>query len=260
MSQPARRLMRYLTLGACLLACAAPLTWSSARAAGWGWTGEQVQGNGVIKRQQRVPGAFTGVASALAARVEIRIGDSESVSIETDDNLLPLIETVVEDGMLNIRPVKRTMHLNTRTMKIVVQARSLDHLSLGGSGAIDSDALRARKVQIDLGGSGTITLKGVEADSMAVSLGGSGDLKTAGGAAKNLSISIGGSGNVKMGNVRSDSVSISIAGSGEATVWAQKSLSLSVAGSGTANYYGDPHVTTSVLGSGATRRLGAAPQ
>ena len=259
MTKPAR-LAPKLLLAACVLAFAAPLTQSIAHAASWGWGSEQIQGSGAIKRQQRDPGHFTGVANALAAKVEVRIGNTEGVTIETDDNLLPLVETVVEDGMLKIRPVKRNMNFNTRTMKIIVQARSIDHISLGGSGTIDSDALRARKMTVDLGGSGTISLKGIEADSMSVSLGGSGDLKVAGGSAKDVSISIGGSGNVKMGPVRSNSVSVTIAGSGEATVWAKESLSLTVAGSGDVNYYGDPRVTTSVIGSGSTRRLGAAPQ
>jgi hypothetical protein len=255
-----RRLTRKLILTACILACTTPLTQSVAQAATWGWGNDQVQGNGVIKRQQRELGHFNGVSSTLSAKVEIRIGTTESVTIETDDNLLPLIEAVVEDGILNLRTTKRNMNLQTRTLKIVVQARALDHISLGGSGSIDSDALRARKIQVDLGGSGTVNLKGIEADAMSVNLGGSGDVTAAGGTAKNVSMSIGGSGNVKMGQVRSDTVSVTIAGSGAATVWAQKSLSLTVAGSGDVNYYGDPHVTTTVIGSGSTRRLGAAPQ
>ena len=256
MKQP-NRSTRTLILAACLLACAAPLTQSVAQAAPWG--SSTIEGNGVIKRQQRELGHFTGVANSLAAKVEVRIGNTESVTIETDENLLPLVETVIEDGMLKIQPARRHTNLRTRTMKIIVQAKSLDRISLGGSGTIDSDALRARKMQVDLGGSGTINLKGVEADSLSVNLGGSGDLNTAGGAAKNVSISIGGSGNVKLGAVRSDSVSVTIAGSGEATVWAKDALSLTVAGSGDVNYYGDPRVTKSVVGSGTARRLAGAP-
>lgn len=256
MTKTAHRLL----LAACMLACAAPLTYSPAQAAAWSWGGETVQGNGNIKRQQRDLGHFTGVSSELSAKVEVRIGNTEGVTIETDDNLLPLIDTVVEDGTLKIKTAKRNINLNTRTMKIIVQAKALDRLSLGGSGSIDSDPLRTRKLQLDLGGSGTINLKGVEADAVSVNLGGSGDIKAAGGSATHLSISIGGSGNVKMGPVRSDTASVTIAGSGDATVWARQTLSLTVAGSGDLNYYGDPRITTSVVGSGSTKRLGAAPQ
>lgn len=259
MTQPRRR-AHQLILAACMLVAAAPMTCSIAQAADWGWGGSTVQGSGVIKRQQREVGHFTGVANALSARVEIRIGNTEGVTIETDDNLLPLVETVVEGNTLKIQTTNRNTNLRTQSLKIIVQAKSLDHLSLGGSGTIDSDPLRARSLQVDLGGSGTINLKGVEADSMSVNMGGSGDVKAAGGFAKKLTIAIGGSGDIKMGPVRSDRVTVSIGGSGEATVWAQESLSLTVAGSGDVNYYGDPHVTTTVLGSGGTHRLGAAPK
>jgi hypothetical protein len=243
---------------ACVLACAGPLT-QSVQAANWGWGGEQVQGSGAIKRQQRDVTHFTGLANGLAAKVEVHLGDKESVTIETDDNLLPLIDTVVEDGMLKIRPARRNLNLQTRTLKIIVQAKSLDHLSLGGSGSIDSDALRANTMHIDLGGSGTINLKGVDADRLSVNLGGSGTMAVAGGAASDLSISIGGSGDIKMAPVRSDRVSVTIAGSGTATVWARNTLKLTVAGSGDVNYYGDPQLSKTVIGSGTMRRLGAAP-
>ena len=259
MTKPAR-LTRQLILAACALACAAPLTQTTAQAAGWGWSSDQVQGNGVIQRQQRDVKHFTGVANGLSAKVEVRIGDTEGVTIETDANLLPLIRTVVEDGVLKIETTQRNVNLQTKTMKIVVQAKSLDHLSLGGSGTIDSDALRAKTMHVSLGGSGTINLKGVDADTLSISLGGSGDVKIDGGKANDLSLKIGGSGDVKMGAVRSERVSVKIAGSGQATVWARETLKLTSAGSGDVNYYGDPQVSTTKVGSGGVRRLGATPQ
>lgn len=259
MHQPTSALARTVFLAVCLLAGTATVS-QSAAAAGWGWGGEHVDGNGVIKRQQRTLGHFTGVASGLSGKVEVRLGNTESVTIETDDNLLPLIDTVVEDGTLRIRPTRRNLNLQTRNMKIVVQAIAVDRLSLGGAGSIDSDPLRGPKVQIDLGGSGSIFVHGIESDAVSVSLGGSGDFKAGAGSARRVSISIGGSGNVSMPQVRSDAVSVSVAGSGEATVWARESLSMTVAGSGDVNYYGDPRVSKTVVGSGTARRLGAAPQ
>lgn len=253
-----RRTATQLILAACVFACAAPLT-QPVQAANWGWGGEQVRGSGAIVRQQRDVKNFTGLANGMAAKVEIHLGDKESVTVETDDNLLPLIETVVEDGLLKIRPARRNLNLQTKTLKIIVQAKSLDRLSLGGSGSIDSDALRAKTMHVDLGGSGTIKLKGIEADTLSLNLGGSGDMSIAGGNASNLSISIGGSGDIKMAPVRSDSVSVTIAGSGTATVWARSTLKLTVAGSGDVNYYGDPQLSKTVVGSGSMRRLGAAP-
>jgi hypothetical protein len=257
------RLSRRL-LAACVLACAATAMTTAmtapAVAADWSFgRSEQVQGNGNIKRQVREVGHFSGLALALPGQVEVRTGNVESVTIETDDNLLPLIETVVDDGTLKIRN-KNKVNIRTRNLKIVVQTRGLDRLALGGSGSIDADRVQGSRVQFDVGGSGSIRVGKAEGESVSVSLGGSGDLKVNEGGARSLSATIGGSGTVDMARVRLDKASVTVAGSGDATLWVRDSLSLSVAGSGDVNYYGDPQVSKSVVGSGGARRLGAAPQ
>jgi len=251
--------LRTLALPAALaaaLACAMV----PAAAGGWPFGGEQVQGSGTVKRQVRQVAHFNGLAFEMPGKLELRLGDSEGVTIEADDNLLPLVETVVENGTLKIRPTKRNMNLRTRNLKVVVQARQIERLALGGSGSIDADSLRAPRLNIDLGGSGEIHVHKLDSDAVAVTLGGSGDFKAGGGSARKLSVSIGGSGTVDMGRVQSDSASISVAGSGEATVWARNELSMTIAGSGDVNYYGDPRVSKSVVGSGDARRIAAAPQ
>jgi len=254
-----RPLSRRRLLGACALAFAAS-TFAAPPAMAWSWgSGEQVKGNGNIKTEARQLGHFNGVAMSLPGTVEVRSGGSEGVSIETDDNLLPLIETVVEDGTLKIRS-KNRVNIQSRNLKIVVQAREIEHLALGGTGSIDADRVHGTRVHVDLGGSGTIRVGKAEAESLSVSLGGSGGLKVDEGSARSLSVAIGGSGKVDMPRVRVEKASVSVGGSGDATLWVRDSLSLSVAGSGDVNYYGDPQVSKSVAGSGTAHRLGAAPR
>ncbi|RSZ57464.1 DUF2807 domain-containing protein [Massilia atriviolacea] len=247
--------LRHLVLAA-VIACALP----ASQAAGSWFGGEKVQGSTIIKRQARALGHFSGVGVSLPARVEVRIGETEGVTIEADDNLLPLIEAVIEDGTLQLRPSKRNLSLQSRNIKIVVQARKIDHLAMGGSGSIESDTLRGDKVTLNVGGSGSVVLKGIEADHAVIAVGGSGSLSSGPGTLSNASISIGGSGDVDLGKVRTRDAKISVAGSGEATVWASASINASIAGSGDVKYYGDPKVSKSVAGSGTTRRIGDAPR
>jgi hypothetical protein len=246
-----------LMLAVAAFAIAVPA--APALAGGFGWGSERVQGSGTIKSETRAVGHFNGVAMALPGNMELRIGNTESLTIETDDNLLPLIETVVEDGTLKIRTRNR-VNIQTRNLKIVVQAREIERLALGGSGSIDADRIHGARVHLDLGGSGTIRVGKAEAESISISLGGNGDLKMDEGSARSLSVSIGGSGKVDMPRVRVEKASVSVAGSGDTTLWVRDSLSLTVAGSGNVNYYGDPRVSSSVVGSGTTHRLGAAPR
>ena len=248
-----------LTLAAALVASALPFSHVAAGSFEWA-SGEKVQGNGVVKKQARNLPAFTGVSLSVPGDLELRLGSTEGITIETDENVLPLIETVVEDGTLKIQPSKSNMHLKTRHMKFVLTAKGVDHISVGGSGSVEGVALTGRKMKFNIGGSGSIHLQGVEADDIAVSVGGSGDFKSNGGKTRSLSVSIGGSGDVDMGRVQAANASVSVAGSGEAVVWVSNNLSTTIAGSGDVNYYGDPKVSRSVVGSGSTERLGARPR
>jgi len=253
---PLSSIARRTLLAACIAASLGVAV--QAGAAPWSWGSEQVQGSGRIVKQARQVSGFTGLSLAVPGRVELRIGDSEGVTIEADDNLLPLLETVVDGGTLRIRPSKRNLNLQSKSIRIVVQARSIERLSLGGSGSIEADPLRARRIDLDLGGSGKINLKGVDAET--VSLGGSGDVQVGGGTAGKVSVSIGGSGDVDMGRVQATTASVSLAGSGDATVWPRERLSVSMAGSGDVHYYGDPQVSKSTVGSGEVKRIGASPR
>lgn len=255
---PALALATAFALAAGVLAVTAPATTACANPLNWLRGGESVQGNGKIVKQTRETGHFTGLGLALPGEVEIRSGNTESITIETDENVQAAIETVVENGTLRVRPVKRDMRIETRHLKVVVMAKTLDRIAVGGSGTVDADTLKAPKLTLDVGGSGSIHVHNVESGTVAVSLGGSGSLKASGNTDR-LQVSIGGSGKVMTDKLAARDVSVSIGGSGQATVWARQSLNLSVAGSGDIGYYGDPQISKNIMGSGSVKRLGAAP-
>ena len=224
-----------------------------------GWlTGDTVRGSGTIKTQTRALGHFSGISLGMAGQVEVRLGNVESVSIEADDNVIPLIETVVEDGNLEIRLARSNTSFDAHGLKIVVQAREIDRLALGGAGTIEAATLRAPRLKFSIGGSGSINVKDVQSESVQASIGGSGNLKLA-GATRALTVSIGGSGDVRAGQLKAKEAKVSIGGSGRATVWVSEALKVAIGGSGDVNYYGDPKVSSAVVGSGGAKRLGAAP-
>lgn len=243
-----------------LLALAMAATIAPAPAMAWPFGNEQVEGSGSVTRQARQVKNFSGVAMSVPGTLELRIGSNEGVTIETDDNLQPLIETVVENGVLRVRPARRNLNLRTRSLKIVVTARAIDNLSLQGSGNIEADKLTSRTLQLAVGGSGKIGIRQLDGDAVTVSVGGSGDVEVGGGAVRTATVSVGGSGDVDLGRLAADSARVSIAGSGDVTLWAKTGLSVSIAGSGDVNYYGDPKLSRSVAGSGDARRLGGAPR
>ena len=231
-----------LAAGAVMLASGAAAAWSSVR------------GNGVRRSEARTVSGFTGIAMSVPGQLELRLGPTESLTIEADDNLLPLIETTVSHGTLQIRP-KRDQDIDPTVLRIVVQARQVELLSLAGSGSISADALKGAALKLDVGGSGSIVLQRADIEELSVSMAGSGNANLA-GRARTLKVSVAGSGNVSAAALPADEARVSIAGSGLATVSARSSLRASIAGSGSVRYQGDPKVERSIAGSGDIQRIG----
>jgi len=252
------RLLHAVTLSLGLCALAAPLAPAHASPADWFSGGKSVQGSGKLQQQTREVGRFNGLALNLPGQVTLRLGERESVQIETDDNLLPLIDTVVENGTLRIRGSKRNTSLRAKSLKIVVTTRQIERISVGGSGNVDARGLHGDKLRFDVGGSGNITAHELDSAALTIAIGGSGNV-TASGKTQQLSASIGGSGEIEAGRLAANAAQISIGGSGTAEVWAREALSVSIGGSGEVRYYGDPSISRAVQRAGSIKRLGAAP-
>jgi hypothetical protein len=226
---------------------------SGAASAAWG----AVKGNGVKRTESRNVSGFTGISMSVPGQLEVRLGPTESVTIEADENILPLIETTVSRGTLQIR-TPRGQDIDPQVLRIVVQARQIDNLALAGSGTITGDGLKSAALKIDVGGSGDVNLQRADVDELGISVGGSGSVKL-GGKARALRISVAGSGSIAAAALQADDARISIAGSGNATVSARTTLRVSIAGSGSVRYQGDPKLERSIAGSGEVQRIGPLP-
>lgn len=250
-SHSAARLVAGAILSAMTLASPAAHAWS------WGW-GNGTKGSGNVITSTRTLTGFQGVELEVPADVKLVQGSTESVVLETDDNIAPLIETVVEQGQLLVRMAKRGDNIQTKTLRITITAPSFTALSVSGSGTVRADALQTPKLKTSISGSGDMRLQKLAVGELTVAISGSGDFE-ANGYADAIKVSIAGSGDVRTKGLEAKQVKVNIAGSGNATVWATESLHVSVAGSGDVQYYGDPAVKKSIAGSGSVRRLDSKP-
>ena len=69
-------------------------------------TWETIKGNGNLKKEKRNASGYTGIELQGSMDVQIDYGSSNSITVEADENLLPYIETEVENGNLKIRQKK----------------------------------------------------------------------------------------------------------------------------------------------------------
>ncbi len=198
-----------------------------------------ITGNGNVRTEKRNPGNFNAVKTSGSIDIEITNGDAYAVSVEDDDNILPIIVTEVEGGILNVH-FKNGYSINNDHAKVYVIAPSLNRLSVSGSGNITAkDVVKnSDKIEVDVSGSGDIKAA-VDAPAIEAEISGSGNISLT-GRTKDFTASISGSGDLKCSDLQSENASVSVAGSGNAHVFASVHLKASVAGSGDVFYRGNP--------------------
>ncbi|NUP84230.1 MAG: DUF2807 domain-containing protein [Burkholderiaceae bacterium] len=256
---PMNRMMRWLdtVLGlafAAALVAGALTAWpGSARAA----EDTAVQARGSVVTESRSVAGFEAVAVTGGIDLHISQGAQEQVQVRAQSELMPLLETVVENRddrpTLVIRWKKGTRARVKSTPQVDVTVQRLTSVSSAGSSDIVVEPLESAALRVAIAGSGDVMLKGLTGQDLQVKIAGSGDFKAA-GQVERLKIGVSGSGDVRTEDLRADDVAISIAGSGDAAVQALKTLNVSIAGAGDITYRGDPQVKTSIAGSGTVRK------
>jgi len=216
----------------------------------WNWF--KVEGNGVYKKETREVGSFSGVASSGSWDVMLAYGNSNSIEIEGDENLLEYIETKVENGKLQIRARKNGNIRSKNKIVIYVSISQVKGLYLSGSGDIigKGNFSNSGTTNLAVSGSGNINLDFDRFDRIDASVSGSGGI-TLKGRSNEVDARISGSGNINCKEVVSDDVTASISGSGNIRVQANTSIDARIAGSGNVYYTGGAkNVRTHKAGSG----------
>jgi len=214
----------------------------------------RVKGNGHVTKEERQVSSFHRVKVEGSMNVFLTPGAAKAAVIEAEDNIIPLIELIQEDGRLIVR-VKRGYSISShKELNVYLTTPDVDEVSLAGSGDIKltDKFTSSSNVKMALSGSGNIRGE-INAPAVKASISGSGDMALK-GETKDVNLSIAGSGNFKGDDLLSENVEISIAGSGDADVYASVKLSAKIAGSGDVTYKGTPEVSSSVAGSGTVRK------
>ncbi len=234
-----------------------------------------VVGSGNFVSQNVEVSGFNRVTLEGSGDVYIEQGQIESLSVEADDNIIPLLDMKVSGGELVLRvkpgydvaPSQRIKyHITIKDLSGITTIGSGDFfvgpvksddlaISIPGSGDVNIESLTGENLSIDLNGSGNATLDEVEIKTSDTSINGSGDIKLT-GKANAQEVTVAGSGNYLADNLETDTANINVAGSADITVWVNDQLKIKRIGSADVEYYGKPSVDESGAGSGDLIPLG----
>jgi hypothetical protein len=214
------------------------------------------QGSGKVIRETRPVSGFTSIALTCAGDIQLTQGDTESLVIEAEDNIVPMLVSEVQGTQLVLKTRPNTSYSTNRGVHFIITVKDLSEIQTSASGNVDAGEIKASSLNLKLSGSGNVTLAGLQASSLRVEVTGSGNAEVRSGSTNQLAVNLHGSGRFSGTNLASQAANVTVTGSGSAAVWAKASLSATLSGSGDLEYYGSPSVNQNVSGSGRVRSRG----
>jgi hypothetical protein len=208
----------------------------------------------LISEARQVSG-FERVELSGAGSLDIIQDGSESLTVETDDNLMQYITSEVRDGTLHLGMDFGLHSFLPSHLHFTLHVKVLTGITTSGSWDVVSESIQTGNLSIVISGSGKVIVNALTADKLDTRVSGSGELDLT-GEAKQHNIDISGSGKYLAGDLRTQGTTIGISGSGNVTVWASETLAVNVSGSGNVKYYGSPQVSFDQSGSGNVHSLG----
>ena len=122
-----------------------------------------VRGSGKLATESRTISGFTRIVVNGSGDAQITLGDSESLSIEAEDNILPLITSDVVNGTLTLGFKNNTSVSTTRPIRFTITVKSLNSIELNGSGNSTVGNVNTDAMAMVLRGSGNISLGSLQA-------------------------------------------------------------------------------------------------
>lgn len=208
-----------------------------------------VRGSGNVITEGREVSGFDRVALDGMGEIVLTQGDSYSLVVEAEENLMQYIKSTVRGDELTINIKSRRPIIPTETLTFYITVPNLEAVSVDGAGMVSIDELNTKSLELAINGSGHISIDELEAESVVVTVDGLGDLDLT-GETESLEVAINGSGNFNGDEFESSTASVDIDGLGNATVNVTDSLDVSVDGAGQVTYYGNPSVDQSINGIG----------
>ena len=197
---------------------------------------DEVAGSGVRQAQKRDVPAFTSISTEGAFDVEVVCQKPQSVEVEGDDNILPLITTEVSDNVLRISNLRGYSTHDSIRVKITVP--NLDGLSASGVGKIDISGLKNDKFEVDMSGAPSVKV--------------SGDTKV-------VDIDASGAGKIDAHKLRASRAIVDSKGVSRVEVYATEELNVTVSGPSHVIYEGNPTINKTIHGPGSVEKRESSP-
>jgi hypothetical protein len=220
--------------------------------------GDAFKGSGTVVTEPREVSGFAAIDLRGVGVLRVTQDTTETLTVRTDDNLLPLITTEVRDGTLRIAiDTREHRHgIDPTELTYDVSLTSLQALSVSGAARVESASLATEDLRLEVSGFAHVTLDGLQATSLHVASSG-GSAFVVNGAVDAQEVVVDGAADYRARELTSRTATVRINGAGHVVVRVVESLDAEITGAGTVEYIGQPAVVQHVSGVGVVRQIEA---
>ena len=190
-----------------------------------------VKGSGKREVQKRDVASFTSISSMGAFNIEVVAQKTQSLEIEGDDNILPLISTEVSSNTLRIKNDQGFSV--SEPIKIRISVPDLNALHVSGAGTIDIAGLKNDSFAIECDGAPTIKVTGTT---------------------KTVNINTNGAAKIDTHALRASTGVVESKGVSKIDVDVKDQLDVNISGPSTVTYEGDPTINKTIHGPGKVQK------
>jgi len=190
-----------------------------------------IKGDGEIKTEDRPISDYSKIVVSGGYRIKWSSG-KPALTISADQNLLPLIKTVVNGKTLQIDSAEQLAP--TESIKITLSSATLAEVRLTGGNNFRAAQISGHDLNIESTGASSIHVEG---------------------SVTNLKADLTGASRLDAKSLHTQNATLSLLGASDAAVNVSDALKVSVTGAGSLIYSGDPKsVEQNVAGAGNIRR------
>jgi hypothetical protein len=213
------------------------------------------EGSGQQAEEKRPAVAFHGLAVDHGIEVMIEDGPAGELTVEADDNLLPLVETKVENGVLRVR---LTGSLKTsNAIRVKAAASELTDVSAICSSTVTVPKAGGDRVRVNTHSGGRVTISELQGDEIDLSASSAGQVTAEHVDGKRLKVNVNSSGRVEAaGTVDEQDVVASSSGNYDGGKLASRVARVQANSAGTAAVHAKEEVTGAASSSGSVRYVG----
>ena len=187
-----------------------------------------VEGNGNITTKSFDVSEFTSIDASSAFEIDVAVGESQSVEIKTDENLIKYVKVFVKNNTLYLE-TKNNVNIDGN-LKAIISVNSLNGVDLSGACKINVENIKSENFRVDVSGACKGSLSGK---------------------VENLNLDLSGATKFNTVDLKAKNLNIDISGASKLDVFCENALTVDASGASKIIVYGDPQKTKTDI-SGAS--------